>query len=553
MNTLKSTFGYTAEKRLEKVQVTSGHPEELAQLILENHQTGTRTLAVINTVRRAIDLYQAVKRLKPKADLVLLHSRFRPPDRTAALEKLIKDPAIEGSICISTQVVEAGVDISAATLITDPAPWASLVQRFGRCNRYGTDKNARVFLLNVDLTKKNAALPYTEADLALSLSALSDKSDVGPAMLPQIPMAPGYTHVLRRKDLVDLFDTTPDLSGLDIDISRFIRESEDHDCRVFWRQFEGDSPPENEPGPSRDELCTVPISDLKGQKGLPLWRWDHLQKRWEKLSNLRSIGPGMVFMLNSSSGGYCSEFGWTGQKTDIPTIMYSRGTAVEGDDDDHGVERPWQTLIQHNDQVIDELKKILSNCSIPAHICETLLEAARWHDAGKAHPVFQGAILSDPPKEVVTSIWAKSPQFAAGYSRKGFRHELASALVMLANGLSDFSVFLAAAHHGKIRLSIRSLPHERPPDDPALRFARGVWEGDILPTTNLGEGVTMPETSIDLSCMELGDGNQGASWLARMIALRDDPSLGLFRLAFCEAILRAADWRASANAGKENE
>ena len=63
----------------------------------------------------------------------------------------------------------------------------------------------------------------------------------------------------------------------------------------------------------------------------------------------------------------------------------------------------------------------------------------------------------------------------------------------------------------------------------------------------------MPETSIDLSCMELGDGNGGPSWLARMIALRDAPSLGPFRLAFLESLLRAADWRASANAGKENE
>ena len=34
-------------------------------------------------------------------------------------------------IIVATQVVEAGVDISATTLVTELSPWSSLVQRFG--------------------------------------------------------------------------------------------------------------------------------------------------------------------------------------------------------------------------------------------------------------------------------------------------------------------------------------------------------------------------------------------------------------------------------------
>ncbi|MCK4830417.1 CRISPR-associated helicase Cas3', partial [bacterium] len=132
-----------AKKQLEKADCPAGKANKIAEMVLEAHQQGTRTLMVVNTVRRAVEIYLALKRKKTEATLTLIHSRFRPGDRLKVLEKILTPPDQHGSICISTQVVEAGVDMSATTLITDLAPWASLVQRFGRCNRYGQDKNAR--------------------------------------------------------------------------------------------------------------------------------------------------------------------------------------------------------------------------------------------------------------------------------------------------------------------------------------------------------------------------------------------------------------------------
>ena len=113
------------------------------------------------------------------------------------------------------------------------------------------------------------------------------------------------------------------------------------------------------------------------------------------------------------------------------------------------------------------------------------------------------------------------------------------------HGQADLVAYLAAAHHGKVRLSIRSLPHEKRPDNPDARFARGVWDGDLIQQADLGGGVMVPATPIDLSFMDLGEGPRGASWLARMLALRDREDLGPFRLAFLEALVRVADWRAS--------
>jgi CRISPR-associated endonuclease/helicase Cas3 len=102
---------------------------------------------------------------------------------------------------------------------------------------------------------------------------------------------------------------------------------------------------------------------------------------------------------------------------------------------------------------------------------------------------------------------------------------------------NNLIAYLIAAHHGKVRLSIRSLPKENQPEDNRL-FARGIWDKDRLPpiVNILPNGAV-----IDLTPMQLGEG----SWLERMVDLRNDSSLGPFRLAFLESILRIADWRAS--------
>jgi CRISPR-associated endonuclease/helicase Cas3 len=49
-----------------------------------------------------------------------------------------------------------------------------------------------------------------------------------PVDLREVPYPFLPKNVLRRRDLLDLFDTTPDLSGYDLDVSRFIRSENEN-------------------------------------------------------------------------------------------------------------------------------------------------------------------------------------------------------------------------------------------------------------------------------------------------------------------------------------
>lgn len=135
------------KKRLEVKEIAVNEHGAFAKAVKDAHEKapdngehGRITLVVCNTVDRASRTYDEIEKLGVTRDLRLVHSRFRPHERAAwKTDFLGREACKQGvdRIIVATQVVEAGVDISATTLITELAPWSSLVQRFGRCARYG--------------------------------------------------------------------------------------------------------------------------------------------------------------------------------------------------------------------------------------------------------------------------------------------------------------------------------------------------------------------------------------------------------------------------------
>jgi CRISPR-associated endonuclease/helicase Cas3 len=569
-----------ARKTIHELAPDPGSYEaSLAASLAERHQPGTLSIAVLNTVKRAVDLSRKLAGITD-AEVILVHSRFRPPERATQIDAALTppEPGGPGKIVISTQVLEAGVDISATTLFTEAAPWPSVVQRAGRCNRDGKVPGAVLLW-----AKPPKPGPYLEADIeasAAELVGLEGTSITSEELgQRQVPTTAELHAVLRRRDLIELFDTTPDLSGNDIDVARFIRLGDDLDVEVAWREVADGGPDATEPLPGSDERCRVPVGEIRKllKSKRPVWRHDHIDEQWVRLDG-RDLRPGLVLILQAGQGGYDPGVGWApASRAPVSVIQVPEDLpAAEGDVDAGGdpstfSPRRWISLERHLADVEGAVKTLIDSLAphglSPDHL-EAVAVAGRLHDIGKAHEAFQDMLEASAGSEkelqdgeAVGRPWAKSPGTKwVRNERRYFRHELASALALLSDGTldnvpeRDLVLYLVASHHGRVRLGLRSLPGERPPPgEPNRLVALGVWDGDELPEIGYPGGRLSP-VSLDLSVMNLGDSADGRpSWSHRTLKLRDRADLGPFRLGLMEAMVRLADWRASADATERAE
>ncbi|MGI9016867.1 MAG: helicase-related protein, partial [Euzebya sp.] len=286
------------QARRQVGQVQDGR--SLTAAIRDHHRPGTRTIVFHNTVMRAQQTFADLSTDAQAAEVVLIHSRFRPPEREAAMARVLMEPGPEGAIVVTTQALEAGVDITSACLFTELAPWSSIVHRAEPCNRYGEQDDARLLWFEPE-----AAPPYEQDAIAASRIALTELDGTRVTgqdlAMTKVAEALPLHATIRRKDLVDLFDTAPDLSGNDIDVSQFIREDEEVDVRFVWRQIvEGARAPKvldkSTPAPTRNEMCAVPISVARkaAKKDAVLWRFDTALDRWVQCERPRDVVPGSV-------------------------------------------------------------------------------------------------------------------------------------------------------------------------------------------------------------------------------------------------------------------
>lgn len=113
----------------------------------------TSALIVVNTIREALDLFQLLRQEEAFPRLAgyrLFHlsTNLRPKDRRQCLADLATTS--EPRLVVSTQVIEAGVDLSFDVVFRVNAPIDSIVQAAGRCNRHGQGPRGMVYVVELE-------------------------------------------------------------------------------------------------------------------------------------------------------------------------------------------------------------------------------------------------------------------------------------------------------------------------------------------------------------------------------------------------------------------
>ena len=113
--------------------------EEMAELTKEELELTGSVLVVVNTRKNARNLYISLKKHPPTEKIFHLSTDMCSAHRLNVLKE-IKEylPDKRPVICVSTQLIEAGVDIDFGSVIRYTAGLDSISQAAGRCNRNGT-------------------------------------------------------------------------------------------------------------------------------------------------------------------------------------------------------------------------------------------------------------------------------------------------------------------------------------------------------------------------------------------------------------------------------
>ncbi|MEM4730000.1 MAG: CRISPR-associated helicase Cas3' [Thermoplasmata archaeon] len=165
-------------RKNRSVNIVYNDSEITVQSILNtiHSSDGKKAIVVVNTVDKAQKIYKELKSSKhPFDNIILAHSRYTEADRKTIEERIVrffgKESGNLQSILVTTQVIEVGMDISAPTIISEAAPIDALIQRAGRCSRWGGNGNFIVHNIEDNFA------PYSKDLVMKSLEVIKNHSD----------------------------------------------------------------------------------------------------------------------------------------------------------------------------------------------------------------------------------------------------------------------------------------------------------------------------------------------------------------------------------------
>jgi len=131
-------------RALSRVRLHCRHREPTSLATFGEHLAETcaqdprPTLVILNRTAAVGELFAMLRETLPERKLIALSTRLTPRDRRARI-RLVRRLLRAGEPCIliSTQLIEAGVDVSFPVVHRDLGPLDSVIQAAGRCNRHG--------------------------------------------------------------------------------------------------------------------------------------------------------------------------------------------------------------------------------------------------------------------------------------------------------------------------------------------------------------------------------------------------------------------------------
>ncbi|WP_017754499.1 CRISPR-associated helicase Cas3' [Calidifontibacillus oryziterrae] len=397
--------------------------------ITKKHQD--RTLVVVNTVKKAQKLYKELnehlRSIGENNKIVCLHARFLKNHRNkleSEILETLKRNSNKEMIVIANQVVEVGLDISATVLITELCPANSLIQRMGRCERYG-ESIGKVFVHELE----GSSLPYDSNLVNRTKDYLMENAPIIMTAIEESQMVE-MVHSNNEEELLNKISFSEvrkivaktQIEGHRSHIKELIRDVDNIQVIIHPKPWELDlyKKPEYFSIPYRTIINALrKIENLDGLVFNPEFPEDIQNKyskevKWKPLKDIKSIHNYSFISLSPQIASYCKNIGFkldqAGEFTSKETVdeidkrkrfSYKNETYLE-----HAMDVRVKIRSRDEEYTVfsNQVQKALNNYSISLNELAEFVGAL--HDAGKllidnvlAYQNWQQEIIGDITNE----------------------------------------------------------------------------------------------------------------------------------------------------------
>ncbi|MDQ7065402.1 MAG: CRISPR-associated helicase Cas3' [candidate division KSB1 bacterium] len=170
---------------------------------IETLQPGQSYAVILNTIRASIEFYQTVVEAMPEQAVFYLSTNIIPRHRQERIEQ-IRNKIRHGEkvILVSTQVIEAGVDLDFDVIYRDLAPIDSIVQAAGRVNRNWTRPKGDLHVVHLqdEDDRSYSQWIYGKQHLAIARELLQDVHDMREKDFYEL-VQENYQRLVQKSDL----------------------------------------------------------------------------------------------------------------------------------------------------------------------------------------------------------------------------------------------------------------------------------------------------------------------------------------------------------------